>query len=405
MLVFVASQSIYAQLSITPSTWNVAGLDSNNVTVGPDTFFVGLRVCNTSGTALTNVTGTFVWDSSNSFISLINTNPVRIPSLAANSCSQMIFNVQIVRSSAAFNATRRYHINVGADNAATVSTVTPREIYVEKLVSQNRNSTDSITGPSTVIVGQTYNFTVIGSTATGGYEQFVNELVMPNSIFQIMSISSTYTAPAGAINNQVYADACGWDNNPLGATYRSCIGPTNFSGGKAGGKLQTTYTVKVVGAGSATMSSLIYDFSGSSYHYNSDMSATSLSVTAVNPPNVALVKSVSPTGTAQPGTDLTYTIQFTNSGGIAATGFVVSDPIPTNTDFKVGSTTTTLGGFTGVSVQYSSNNGSTWAYTPVSGGGGATAGYDRTVTNVRWVFTGSLGTSGTGNVTFAVRIR
>ena len=27
--------------------------------------------------------------------------------------------------------------------------------------------------------------------------------------------------------HKFYADACGWDNNPLSGTYRSCIGPEN----------------------------------------------------------------------------------------------------------------------------------------------------------------------------------
>src|SRR5689334_18691046 len=36
-----------ASLSITPITWNIIGLDSNNVNVGPNHFPVGARVCNT----------------------------------------------------------------------------------------------------------------------------------------------------------------------------------------------------------------------------------------------------------------------------------------------------------------------------------------------------------------------
>jgi hypothetical protein len=60
------------------------------------------------------------------------------------------------------------------------------------------------------------------------------------------------------------------------------------------------------------------------------------------------------------------------------------------------------------SFQYSNDGGATWAYTPVSGGGGAPVGYDRTVTNVRWSFAGSLSQTApnnTGSVTLTVRIR
>src|SRR5207247_11263847 len=106
----------------------------------------------------------------------------------------------------------------------------------------------------------------------------------------------------------------------------------------------------------------------------------SITITAVPAPvpNVTLQKSVSPNAAAQtiPGADLTYTIAFSNSGTAAASSLVITDPIPNNTDFKVGSVTNSLGttGLT-VAVAYSSNGGSTYAYTPVIGGGGASAVY------------------------------
>jgi uncharacterized repeat protein (TIGR01451 family) len=130
-------------------------------------------------------------------------------------------------------------------------------------------------------------------------------------------------------------------------------------------------------------------------------------ITAI--PSVALVKSVSPTGNQIPGTDLTYTIAFTNGGGVVARSLVISDPVPANTDFKVGSVTSSLGttGLT-VAVAYSNNNGTSYAYAPVSGGGGAAAGYDRNVTNVRWTFTGNLSQTppnNAGSVSFTAKIR
>src|SRR5205823_3138371 len=155
----------------------------------------------------------------------------------------------------------------------TVSTSTPRELYVEHLVSQNRNSIAGISGPTSIVVGQTQQFVVDASTATGGYAQLEHFALFPSSLFEIVSTASTYTAPSGASNDKLYADACGWDNDPTSGTYRSCIGPTSYTGGKAGGTLVTTYTVHAIAAGAATISTLIYDFSGSSYHYNSDFGA------------------------------------------------------------------------------------------------------------------------------------
>ena len=128
------------------------------------------------------------------------------------------------------------------------------------------------------------------------------------------------------------------------------------------------------------------------------------------PPSVELVKGVNPSGASlQPGTDLSYTVTFTNSGASYARSLVISDPIPTSTDFKVGSESRDLG-TTGLSVavSYSSDNGVTWTYTPVSGGGGAPEGYDRNVTTIRWAFTGNLrqtSPNNTGNVSFTARIK
>jgi len=48
-------------LTITPITWNVIGLDSNDETVGPNTFPIGARICNTADAA-TNAIATFDFD-------------------------------------------------------------------------------------------------------------------------------------------------------------------------------------------------------------------------------------------------------------------------------------------------------------------------------------------------------
>jgi len=408
-------QSAYAGLTVTPTSWNVVGLDSNNQNSGPDTFQIGARVCNTGGAAVSNIAGDFIWDSSNVFINLSGASTLNVSSLAAGACTDLYYPVTVSRTSSAFDTTRRYHITVSATGFPTISTPTPREIYVEHIISQNRNSVQSIVGPTTVYVGQTYNYTVNASTATQGYEQLSAFLNLPNIIFQVLAISTTYTAPAGATNDKFYADACGWDNNPFSGSYRSCIGPANYSGGKAGGTISTTYTVKVLSTGTTTASTLIMDFSGSSYHYNSDYGTgiNSITITALNPPvpNVTLSKSVTPNTPALivPGADLAYTIAFSNGGTAAATSLVISDPTPANTDFKVGSVANSLG-TTGLSVAvaYSNNSGATYVYTPVSGGGGAGAGYDRSVTNVRWTFTGNLSQTApnnAGSVSFTSRIR
>src|SRR6266849_1462281 len=340
-------QRAYAGLTVTPTSWNVVGLDSNNTSTGPDTFEIGARVCNTGGTAVTNVVGDFIWDSTNIYLNPSGASTLSIGSLAAGACTDFYYPVTVTRTSLTYNATRRYHIAVSATGISTITTPTPRELYVEHLISQNRNSVQSISGPTTVYVGQTYNYTVNASTATQGYAQLEAFLNLSNVIFQVLAISTTYTSPAGGTNDKFYADACGWDNNPLSGSYRSCIGPANYSGGKAGGTISTTYTVKVLSAGTTTATTLILDFSGSSYHYNSDFGVgiNSITITALGVPSVGLQKSVTPTSAAQliPGADLAYTIAFTNTGTAGASSLVVTDPIPANTDFKFGSVTSSLG--------------------------------------------------------------
>ncbi len=137
--------------------------------------------------------------------------------------------------------------------------------------------------------------------------------------------------------------------------------------------------------------------------------AVSLKPVAATPPNVALVKSVTPSGNQVPGADLSYTVNFTSNGGAAVSNLVIKDAIPNYTDFKLSSAAYSLGttGLTAV-ISYSKDGGTTWTYTPVSGGGGAPASYDRNVTHVRWSFAGSLSQTSpnnSGNVSFTTRIR
>ena len=405
-LVLAAWQTAHASLSVTPATWNVIGLDSNNVNAGPNSYLVGVLVCNTGAAAVTNLTGTLVWDSANVYVNTTGQNPVTYASLAAGSCTNIFFNVVITRTTAAYNTARRYHIDVTADGEPVYSTPTPRELYVEKLVSQNRNSVLSINGPTSVFVGFTYQYTVVADTATQGYEQLEAFLNFSNIVFQVLAVSSDYTAPTGATNDKFYADACGWQNNPTLPNYRSCVGPVNYPGGRVGGLVTTVYAVKVLSTGTTTITSMIYDYSGSSYHYNSDF-GRGLVVTAFPyQPNIILTKSVTPAGNVLPGTELTYTINFENTGNAPASALVISDPVPDNTDFKLGSVVYAPGstGLASPTVEYSSDAADpppTWTYTPTNPPGT----FDPAVKHVRWRFAGQMPPGTSGSVTFTVKVR
>src|SRR5688572_17853481 len=86
-------------LTIAPITWNVIGLDSNNVSVGPDTFPVGARVCNTGDATATNVASSFVWDSANSLINLSGAGTLSAASLSAGACTDFYYSVVVTRNS------------------------------------------------------------------------------------------------------------------------------------------------------------------------------------------------------------------------------------------------------------------------------------------------------------------
>src|SRR5260370_206765 len=115
------------------------------------------------------------------------------------------------------------------------------------------------------------------------------------------------------------------------------------------------------------------------------------------PPNGELEKSGSPDGSQAPGTDLVYTIVYTNTGGQPARNFVMIDPNPQNIDplervfhnldFKVGSITSNPGttGLT-ATLEYSNDGGTTWTYTPLRRVGRPPPSYDQPLTNIRWTF-------------------
>jgi uncharacterized repeat protein (TIGR01451 family) len=342
----VSAQASPATLSITPTTWNVIGLDSNDVTSGPSRFPVGVRVCNTGTTAATNIGTSFTWDSANAYVSLVGAATLSHGTLAGSSCREVTYEVDVQRNAAAKTTARRFHITAQADGLSAVSTPTPREIYVESLVSQGRNNVQGITGaggigdpaPSAVYVGQTYTYKVFSSTSTT-YAQLETFLNLPTGIFRLDSISQTYDNPAGTSNAGVYADACGWQPNPTIANYKKCVGPENIAGGKVGGNVVTTYQVTVVDTGTAQLSATIYDFSGSSYHVNSDfgVGVNSLTVTASNVPpppsaDLSMTASASP-DPAITGQNVTDTFTISNGSAQSAQAAVFTDAIPAGASY------------------------------------------------------------------------
>ena len=183
-------------------------------------------------------------------------------------------------------------------------------------------------------------------------------------------------------------------NNPIasvtlvaGAT-QDVIVQISIPGGVAMGTVETG-TITVTGSGTG---------------------ATDLAtdITTIVAGNLVLAKSVNPAGNQAPGTELTYRTDYSNVGTGALDAIVLYDMIPAWTQFRVGSAVsgTFATGITAITTEFSNDGGTTWAYVPASGGGGAPAGFDANVTNVRWTLTGTLaGGDGTvDGVGFIVRI-
>lgn len=122
---------------------------------------------------------------------------------------------------------------------------------------------------------------------------------------------------------------------------------------------------------------------------------------SVNPPPPMLsVTKLASSASVNPGSEVTYTVNVSNTGAGAATGVVARDLLPSFMSLAIN----TFGamqpikfvdgipssGLTPAGVEYSNNNGSTWLYTPISGGGGSPSGFDANITNFRVALTGTM---------------
>lgn len=339
-LLLAPSLSQAAITSITPVTWNVVGLDSNSPQSGPNRFPVGARVCST--TALNDYPVSLVWESANIYINLSSGTPGTVLiDIPANGCADAYFEVEVTRTSLAFETARKYYITDG-----TLQTPRPCELYVKQLVSQARNgitnlefgtSTASLTsvpagGSFSLIKGNTYFIRMSSFTAPGGYEQLETFSTLPNTIFQVLSVSTTYTADTttnvSSPNDMLYGDACYWEEDPDSPNYLSCNGD-----GKIGGTMTITYEVKIidVAGGVNPINSLIYDLSGASYHYNSDYDSGSRTVYLVDPATVYIDKTFAPDPIAANGSStLTFTIKNPNYGPVS--GLEFTDIFPSTSD-------------------------------------------------------------------------
>jgi uncharacterized repeat protein (TIGR01451 family) len=180
------------------------------------------------------------------------------------------------------------------------------------------------------------------------------------------------------------------------------------------------YTITGLAAGAGTQWTLLVipagTLNGGSPACGTSVTATSAgnstkkdqvrATTSSTSANLTLLKSAD-RATVAPGQDITYTVIASNGAGLTpASAVVVTEPIPAFTGFKVGGATFDPGTSTlSFTVVYSNNNGSTWTYTPASGGCSAPPNYDFCVTDARWTTTGSMPTGTSFSLGLVVRVK
>ncbi len=228
------------------------------------------------------------------------------------------------------------------------------------------------------------NYTVaftVSNTGNGSTRYDLLTSKRPGTVITTVSITGTGVTQGGNPDSARTANVLA--GNPVTATVTYSVGNV------AGGSVDTlVFKARAVGS-SAT----------------ADTGKMTLTVVR---PSMSVAKSVNPTGTRPPGTDLTYAMTITNVGTTSAASVVLVDTLRSTVQFKVGSVSNSLPAGVAVIVDYSNDGGATWTYAPASGACSAPAGYDRCVNRLRWRLQNPLSSTApdnTGTLQFVAQIR
>jgi uncharacterized repeat protein (TIGR01451 family) len=225
----------------------------------------------------------------------------------------------------------------------------------------------------------------------------------PNSTSGTTTV--TDTLPTGL--SYVSATGTGWTCSAAGQVV-TCTNPTILASGASAPAITLTVSVGAAAYPSVTNTVTV---SGGAFD-NVSSNNTASNVVTVGQTSLTIVKFADKASVA-PGDIITYTETITNIGTGTATSVVVTDSL--SPYVQVG-----LSSYSGAAFQfvngspssgltlgtpvYSNNNGSTWVYTPVSGGGGAPAGYDGNITNWQIPMSGTMNANG-ANFTIHYKVR
>lgn len=325
-------------------SWPIIGLDSNDPSGGnPEIFLVQVEVTNTGAEAATNVQATLSLASpscgSTACVTLVSSPTYTIATIPAGGKADAFWTVRVAKVPAAFsafdgsgNATNITTISLSvtgtnvssateiAQPAHTVpplcgangSTIPGSSLFVERLISQNRNYVISYSvspgqqladGSWEVVQGTDFVVTVVAHTATTYDEISVPATIDPTGVLTPSSVNFTFEQGT-ASDDDIYTV-------------------------NAGGEVIAQYGYNASALGSIELAQLIYDCSGGSFHYNTDYLQNSITINVVPQPSqpvLTLAKSASPSP-ANPGQTVTFTITYTNSGVAPATNLVITDVV------------------------------------------------------------------------------
>lgn len=325
-------------------SWPIIGLDSNDPTgSNPEIFMVQVRVTNTGSETATDVQATLSLTSpscpSVDCITLASSPIYTIPSIPPGGSADAFWTVRIAKDPAAFSSfdgsgnavnITTLNVSVSGTNASSAteiaqashtvpplcgqngSTIPGGSLYVERLISQNRNEIISYSvspgqqladGSWEVVQGSDFTVTVIAHTATTYDEISVPATIDPTGVLTPKDVSFTYEQGTPS-DDDIYTV-------------------------NAGGQVVAQYQYDASALGTVTLAQLIYDCSGGSFHYNTDYLSNAITIRVVPQPSqpmIALVKSASPSP-ASPGQRVTFTVTYTNSGVAPATNLIITDVV------------------------------------------------------------------------------
>lgn len=299
-------------------------------------------------------------------------------------------------TSIAAGATTSFTVNVTV-TAAAMPSVT-NKVYLSNAGQFNPGNDTSVVVTAVASPDLTVSKVANGTFTGGSTAAYTIAVTNSGTYVSAGSIVVTDVLPAGLTYRAAATSGTGWTFSSSGQTVTATFAGTLA----ASASTSFTLGVNVLESAPASINNTV-TLSGGNDQNTTNNTSTATSAVAYGEPSMTLVKSVSPTAaTTVPGAILTYTITALNSGTASAVNLVISDNVPAQLIFQVGSAATVLpSGVTAAPDYFASG---VWGYTPVSAGCSAPAGFDACVTRVRWTLP-SLPAGQSASASFAGRVK